>query len=97
LTGETLLRDSPQLSPEAKLLANLETIHLHHGTCSPDPSYTVLEIVSVPLNENLMQQFGIFGFDEFAPSLDGFIARRGLPRLILTMTMMSFRVAGCEE
>lgn len=79
LTGVTVLRDSPELSPEAKLLANLETIDLHHGTCSADPPYTVLEIVGVSLNENLVQQLGIFGFGEFAPSPDGFIARRPLP------------------
>jgi len=79
LTGITTFKAPDSLSPENMLLAELDTIDLHHGPHSADPPYTVIEVVGAPLTAKAKTELSKYGFDEFHAKSKGFTARRPVP------------------
>jgi hypothetical protein len=61
--------------PEA-CLKILKTIDLHHGACSSDPPYSVLEIVGAPLSRSVKTAIEALGFSRFESTDNGFRALR---------------------
>jgi hypothetical protein len=45
------------------LLAELDTIDLHHGSYSADPPYTVLEVLGTPLTAKAKNELSAYGFN----------------------------------
>jgi hypothetical protein len=54
----------------------LGTIDLHHGPCSTETPYTVIEVIGARLAIDVREALGELGFDEFVERADGFSARR---------------------
>jgi hypothetical protein len=79
LTGITTFNDYKFSSPEDILLAELETIDLHHGSYSANPPYTILEVVGAPLSAKTKNEMSAYGFNEFQVNSTGFTARRPEP------------------
>jgi len=61
------------------LLNEMNTIDLHHGSYSSDPPYTVLEVLGTPLSDRIRGELSEYGFVEFLPNVEGFLAIRPLP------------------
>ena len=80
LDGVTTFKTGDDCSPEDTLINELDTIDLHHGTCSANPPYTVLEVIGAVLSERLKTELSQFGFDDFQATTEGFRAARTLPR-----------------
>ena len=66
-------------SPEDSLINELDTIDLHHGTYSTDPSFTVLEVIGAVMSERIKNGLSEFGFHEFQTTADRFRAVRPPP------------------
>lgn len=49
LTGVTTFTDIDSATSSELLLAEIDTIDLHHGTYSADPPYTILEVIGANL------------------------------------------------
>ena len=76
LTGITSFDDLKSYSPEDVLIAELDTIELHHGHYSADPPYTILEVVGAQLSTRVREEMSAYGFSEFQANPEGFIAIR---------------------
>jgi hypothetical protein len=76
LTGITAFSDTGSLSPSELLLAELDTLDLHHGSYSADPPYTVIEVIGAPLTAKTKDALSIYSFNEFRENLAGFTATR---------------------
>ena len=76
LTGVTTFSDSGSATSAELLLAEIDTIDLHHGTYSADPPYTVLEVIGTPLTGEIKDALSAYGFDEFRENSRGFTATR---------------------
>jgi len=79
LTGITTFKASESSSAEDLLLNEMNTIDLHHGSYSSDPPYTVLEVLGTPLSDRIRGELSEYGFVEFRPNVEGFLAIRPLP------------------
>ena len=79
LEGVTTFKPGDDCSREDTLINELGTINLHHGSCSADPPYTILEVIGVVMSERLKAELAQFGFDEFEATVEGFRALRPLP------------------
>jgi hypothetical protein len=76
LTGVTTFSDIDSASSIELLLAEIDTIDLHHGTYSADPPYTILEVIGSRLTGEIKEALAVYGFDEFKESETGFCATR---------------------
>lgn len=76
LTGITGLKFDPAVSPEERLLADLDTIDLHHGAYSSSTPYTELNVLGCPLNNRIRGALAELGFADFEEQDLGFVARR---------------------
>jgi hypothetical protein len=74
LTGITTFKPRSASSPEDELLAQLNTIDLHHGQYSANPPYSIIEVIGCPPSERVRAAFAEFGFGVDSISSDGFIA-----------------------
>ena len=79
LTGITTFDASNSASSEDIVASMLDTIDLHHGPCSADPPYTVIEVLGARLTDELKADLSEYGFSEFEPGSSGFRAIRPLP------------------
>jgi hypothetical protein len=79
LTGITTFNDMESSSPEQLLIAELDTIDLHHGAYSADPPYGVLEVFGTRLTEHAKHALRAYGFAEFHEESTGFTAFRSEP------------------
>jgi hypothetical protein len=79
LTGITTFNNVDSLSPEDLLLAELDTIDLHHGSCSAHPPYTVLEVLGTPLTSKVRNELSAYKFNQFHENSAGFAAKRPEP------------------
>ncbi len=79
LTSITTFKAPDSSSAEDMLLAELDTIDLHHGPHSADPPYTVIEVVGAPLTAKTKTELSEYGFNEFHAKSKGFTARRPVP------------------
>jgi hypothetical protein len=80
LTGVTTFSDIGAATASELLLAEIDTIDLHHGANSADPPYTVLEVIGAPLTGEIKDGLSVYGFDEFRESATGFTATRPADR-----------------
>ena len=78
----TLFKASESRSPERILIDWMDTIDLHHGVYSADPSYTAIRVVGCMLIPEARQVLGTFGFDFFTVTDEGFHAVRPMPALL---------------
>ncbi|MBI5685419.1 MAG: hypothetical protein HZC54_10080 [Verrucomicrobia bacterium] len=74
LSGITTFQPSSESNPEDDLLAELDTIDLHHGYYSADPPYSILEVIGCAPSERVRATLTEFGFSIDSISSDGFIA-----------------------
>lgn len=74
--GITLFQSCSGQSEYDACAGILPAIDLHHGEFSQEPPYQVVEVFGCLLTDALRSRFGEFGFNEFSPTSDGFIARR---------------------
>jgi hypothetical protein len=79
LNGITTFDDLKSCAPEDILLAELDVIDLHHGSCSADPPYTVLEVVGTQLSDRAKREMFEYAFNDFQTTSTGFVARRPEP------------------
>jgi hypothetical protein len=79
LDGVTVFTSVEGMTAEAVLIAELDTIDLHHGEHSADPPYSVVEVIGTPITDAIKREFSRFGFDEFCETTVGFRAGRSLP------------------
>jgi hypothetical protein len=79
LTGITTFNDVESSSPEELLIAELDSIDLHHGPYSADRPYTVLEILGTRLTDSAKQALAEYGFAKFQENPTGFTAIRCEP------------------
>jgi len=84
LTGVTIFRDSEAMSPEELLLSEVETIDLHHGSYSSNPSYEVVEVLGTPLTERIKAVLSEYGLTQFRSNASGFSALRPAPESLGT-------------
>ena len=79
LDGVTAFKLGEDSSSEDILIDELETIDLHHGTCSADHPYTVLEVIGTVISMRLKIDFSKLGFNDYQETSQGFRARRPTP------------------
>jgi hypothetical protein len=79
LESVTTFKFGEGCSSEDILVNELDTIELHHGTYSANPSYTVLEVIGTGMSARLKAELSKFGFDEFQETSQGFRALRPMP------------------
>ena len=79
LTGVTSFTDIPSALPEDLLVAELDTIDLHHGSYSTDPPYSAIEVIGASISVRVKTELARLGFDDFRETAAGFIATRPLP------------------
>ena len=68
--------DPAGATAEEILLAQLDTIDLHHGELSADAPWNVAIVYGAKLTPTLTEAFNSMGFEAFAPTSDAFVARR---------------------
>lgn len=76
LTGITTFKSSSEFTSEDELVAELDTIDLHHGHYSAQPPYSMLEVIGCPPSERIHAALAEFGFRIDSTTSDGFIAIR---------------------
>lgn len=76
LTGITTFNDMESSTPEELLIAELDSIDLHHGAYSADPPYVALEVLGTRLTDSAKQALAAYGFTEFQENSTGFTAIR---------------------
>jgi hypothetical protein len=76
LEGITLFKSFDSTSPEDALIANLDTIDLHHGEYSAPVPYSVLQIIGTPKTARIEASLLEYGFDHLEDTPDGFRAIR---------------------
>jgi hypothetical protein len=79
LDGITTFKSGDARSPEDVLINELDRIDLHHGSCSTDLPYTVLDVIGAVLSERIKTELSQFGFDDFQLTTEGFRAAHPLP------------------
>jgi hypothetical protein len=67
-------------TPEEWLVAELASIHLHHGEFSHDPAWSVLNAIGVSWSDRISLELAKFGFSRHADTPLGFVARRNSPQ-----------------
>src|SRR5487761_663562 len=58
----TTFKFAETASPEDILLAELQTIDLHHGSYSADPPYAVLQVIGTVLSTRIKDELSAYGF-----------------------------------
>jgi hypothetical protein len=72
----TTFTASPEAQPSETCEGFLDTIDLHHGPFSQDPSYTGLEVLGATLTSSLRAALEGLGFPSITTSEGGFVAVR---------------------
>jgi hypothetical protein len=75
-TGITSFKYNPDSTREDWLIAEVSTIDLHHGECSHDPPYSVLNVIGVTWSRVIQEELDRFGFGGHEATGDGFVVRR---------------------
>jgi hypothetical protein len=76
LNGVSGITPCSGASPEEELLANLDTIDLHHGPYSSASPYEELEVIGAHLSPAIETELATLGFTEFDDTAEGFLAHR---------------------
>ena len=76
LVGITGFRYQENISEQDRLLAELETIQLHHGPYSTSSPFTVLKVIGCKLTDAVQSALSELGFYDHRQSPEGFIATR---------------------
>ena len=74
--GITGFRYQENVSEQDRLLAELETIQLHHGPYSTSSPFTVLKVIGCKLTDAVQSALSELGFFDCRQSPEGFIATR---------------------
>jgi hypothetical protein len=80
LDGITIFSTGEVASHEEALIAEFDTIDMHHGIYSADPPYTIVRVIGNSLTVGLRAVLSPYGFDSFAITDEGFRASRPLPQ-----------------
>ena len=76
LEGITLFKSFDVMSPEDVLIANLDTIELHHGEYSATVPYSILEVVGASRSSKIEAELAEYGFNCLEDTPEGFRATR---------------------
>lgn len=76
LNGVTAFKIDPKMSHEDWLIAELDTIDLHHGEMSHDPPWSVINVIGTPWTERVQDELTKFGFKEHEDTANGFIGKK---------------------
>jgi hypothetical protein len=74
--GVTTFKASENASRLETCLGILVTVDLHHGEYSSTPPYSELEVIGVPLTNEVKSAIRDLGFGGFEATAEGFRARR---------------------
>jgi len=74
--GITTFSGYDSATPEQNLLAELDTIDLHHGHYSASPPYSTLVVVGASPTSELRERLARLGFEIMTTSSTGFISTR---------------------
>jgi hypothetical protein len=78
LTGITGFRYGEGVTAEDRLLAELDTIELHHGPYSTSAPCTTFKVIGARLTAAIQNALSELGFATFQKSPDGFAATRSV-------------------
>ena len=76
LVGITIFQGASFDSQEDCLIAELETIDLHHGSQSHDPPYSVLDVIGIHWSERIQEAVAKYGFESHTLTKNGFIVEK---------------------
>ncbi|RPI77537.1 MAG: hypothetical protein EHM45_08655 [Desulfobacteraceae bacterium] len=76
LVGLSSFKVDPYLSPADWLISILETIDLHHGEMSHNPSWSVINVIGIRWTQKVQEELRKFGFEKYEDSPEGFTARK---------------------
>ena len=76
LVGITIFQGAASDSQEDCLIAELETIELHHGSQSHDPPYSILDVIGIHWSERIKEAFANYGFTSHTSTKNGFIVEK---------------------
>lgn len=80
LDGLTIFKARVDNPSEQTLIAQLDTIDMHHGIHSADAPYTVICVIGAALTATVRAAVSTYGFDSFILTNDEFRAARPLPQ-----------------
>ncbi|MDE1161414.1 MAG: hypothetical protein PW792_05635 [Acidobacteriaceae bacterium] len=72
LKGVTIFNSYEGFSPEDLLIAQMDSIDLHHGEYSSHSPYDTLEVVGAKFTAEIEEALSNYGFDQFSSSPTGF-------------------------
>jgi hypothetical protein len=75
-TGITTFKAPENASQLETCLGILATVDLHHGEYSSTPPYSELEVIGVPLTDEVKSAIRDLGFGRFEATAEGFRATR---------------------
>jgi hypothetical protein len=80
LDGLTIFKARVDNPSEQTLIAQLDTIDMHHRIYSADAPYTVICVIGAALTATVRAAVSTYGFGSFILTNDGFRAARPLPQ-----------------
>lgn len=75
-TGITTFKSSENESRLESCLKMLDTIDLHHEEYASNPPYSILEVIGLPLTDEVKSAVEDLGFGTFETTVEGFRAKR---------------------
>ena len=76
LQSITTFQEKPKLSSEEQAISMLEQVDLHHGECSTDPPYSILEVIGCIATDKMRQELQEYGLGISEITEEGFTATR---------------------
>ena len=74
LEGLSSFKVDQATAPEDWLVCEIETIDLHHGECSHDPPWSVINVIGAKWSDRIQKELDCFGFDHHEDTAEGFVA-----------------------
>jgi hypothetical protein len=73
--GITLFKVSEERDAEVNCANIIGEVDLHHGIYSSGSRIATLKVIGARPSTNLLEELSTYGFVNFEPTLDGFVAR----------------------
>lgn len=74
LEGLSAFKVDSRKTPEDWLIGELETLELHHGECSHDPAWSVINVIGTRWSQRIQTELTGFDFVHHADTTEGFLA-----------------------
>lgn len=73
--GITLFKVSDERDAEGNCANIIGQVDLHHGIYSSGSKVAALKVIGASPSSKLLEELGVYGFANFEPTPDGFVAR----------------------